>query len=142
MAGSSIEVFPQPRVDLLVDDATGVRRRLTEYTGTVWYGGHPKMTSMGTVSVSRPARIESPVFLPDSLPYLPEKLGDATLSVTVSLVNLNEHAYLFGRTARFVADPGGRPTWVQLHIQASGYIPLAYDYRVVALTDPDAVEVR
>lgn len=142
VADSMIEVYPQPRIDGIVEGVDGVRRRRTEYAGTIWFGGHPKITSMGTMSMTRNAQIETPVFLPDSLPYLADRLADAALQVTVGLVNANDHAYLFGTAARFVPDPGGRPVWVQLHIQAAGPVPLAYDYRIVALTGPDAVEVR
>ena len=142
MADSLIEVYPQPRIDGFFEDVSGARRRRTEYAGTVWYGGHPKITSMGTMTMSRNAQIETPVFLPDSLPYVADRLADATLQVAIGLVNTSDHAYLFATAARFVPDPGGRPVWVQLHIQAAGYVPLAYDYRIVAVTDPDAIEVR
>lgn len=43
----NVEVQPQARIDLLVDGAYGERRRLTEYSGVVWYGGLPQMTGMG-----------------------------------------------------------------------------------------------
>lgn len=142
VSDSMIEVYPQPRIDGFVEDIGGERRRRTEYAGTVWYGGHPQITSMGAMSMNRNARIETPVFLPDSLPYVADRLAGATLQVTVGLVNTSDHAYLFGTAARFVPDPSGRPVWVQLHIQAAGYVPLAYDYRIVAVTDPAAVEAR
>ncbi len=139
MSGSMIEVVPQPRVDLLVDDAGGARRRLTEYSGVVWFGGRPQLTSMGAMSVTRGARIESPFFLPDSLPYRAEALAGASLSVTVAAANVSDHVYLFDHSARFVPDPGGRPTWVQVQVLATARVPVAFQYRVVALTAPDAV---
>lgn len=134
-----IEVLPQPRVDLLVDDAGGTRRRLTEYSGVVWFGGRPQLTSFGSMSMTQGARIESPFFLPDSLPYQADKLADATLSVTIAAVNLSDHVNLFDQAARFVPDPIGRPSWVQAQIVATARVPLAFSYRVVALTAPDAV---
>ena len=142
VADSMIEVYPQPRIDGFFEDPNGVRRRRTEYAGTVWYGGHPKITSMGAMSMNRNAQIETPVFLPDSLPYLADKLADASLSVTVALINISDHFNLFGCSAAFVPDPGGRPTWVQVHVSATGRVPVALSYRVVALTAPDAVEPR
>lgn len=141
MAGT-IEVEPQARVDLLVETAAGVPRRMTEYSGVVWYGGRPKRSSLGTITMTVGAGIESPFFLPDSLPYLADKLADGSLSVTVGLVNVSDHFSLFGYSAAFVPDPSGRPAWVQVHISATGRVPVALSYRVVALTAPDAVEVR
>lgn len=141
MAGT-IEVEPQPRVDLLVETAGGGPRRMTEYSGVVWYGGRPQRTSLGSLTMTVGAGIESPFFLPDSLPYLADKLADASLSVTVALINISDHFNLFGCSAAFVPDPGGRPTWVQVHVSATGRVPVALSYRVVALTAPDAVEPR
>ena len=141
MAGT-IEVEPQPRVDMTVQTADGVPRRLTEYTGVVWYGGRPQRSRLGSVTMTVGAGIESPFFLPDSLPYLADRLADASLSVTVALVNVADHFNLFGVWARFVPDPSGRPTWVQVQVSATGRVPVALSYRVVALTAPDAVEPR
>lgn len=142
MAGSTIEVEPQPRVDLLVETADGVPRRMTEYSGVVWYGGRPQRTSLGSLTMTVGASIESPFFLPDSLPYLGDRLADASLSLTVGLVNLADHFNLFGCSAGFVPDPSGRPAWVQVHVAATGRVPVALSYRVVALTALDAVEPR
>jgi hypothetical protein len=139
MSGARIEVLPQPRVDLLVDGADGSRRRHTEYSGVAWFGGRPQLTGFGSMSMTQGARIESPFFLPDSLPYDGAKLADATLSITIAAVNLSDHLYLFDQQARFAADPAGRPTWVQVQLLLTGRIPLAVSYRVVAQTAVDAV---
>lgn len=141
MAGT-IEVEHQARVDLLVETADGVPRRMTEYAGVVWYGGRPQRSSFGSVTMTVGAGIETPFFLPDSLPYLADKLVDATLSVTVGLVNVSDHFNLYGYSTAFVPDPSGRPAWVQVHVSAAGRVPVALSYRVVALTAPDAVEPR
>lgn len=141
MAGT-IEVEPQPRVDLLVESADGVRRRRTEYSGLVWYGGRPQRSRLGSVTMTVGAGIESPFFLPDSLPYLADQLADASLSVTIGLANVSDHFNLFGVWAHFVADPSGRPTWIQVQVSATGRVPVALSYRVVALTALDAVEAR
>src|SRR4051812_32935699 len=107
MPGAMIEVLPQPRVDLLVDDASGARRRMTEYTGLVWYGGRPQRSRFGSLTVNVAGSIESPFFLPDSLPYDAAKLADATLSVSVALANVSEHINLFDQSAAFAPDPSG-----------------------------------
>ena len=135
-----IEVVPQPRIDTLVDDPAGGRRRRTEYSGVAWFGGRPQAIAAGALVVSRgSARIESPFFLPDSLPYRPEHLADATLSVTVAITSLSEYVSMFDTVANFVADPSGAPTWVQVQVLASARVPVALSYRVVALTALEAV---
>lgn len=135
-----IEVVPQPRIDILVDDAEGARRRHTEYSGVVWFGGRPQPTAMGTITFSRAGRIETPFFLPDCLPYRADALADATLSITMAAANLSDYVNLFDQRAQFVPDPAGRPTWIQVQLLATGRVPLAFTYRVVALTAPDVVE--
>ena len=45
MSRNPIEVVPNPRIDtLVVDAASGLQRRRTEYTGTVWFGGRPSLS--------------------------------------------------------------------------------------------------
>jgi hypothetical protein len=134
-----IEVVPQPRIDLLVDTPDGTRRRRTEYAGTVWYGGRPQLTAMGAMSMTQGARIESPFFLPDSLPYRADALDGAVLQCTVAAANISDHVYLFENEASFVTDPSGAPTWVQVRVLATARVPLALSYRVIALTSLDAV---
>lgn len=140
VSAAMIEVVPQPRVDLLVDDASGSRRRHTEYTGVVWFGGRPQLSALGSLTMTQGAQIQTPFFLPDSLPYRADALADASLSITIGTVNVSDHLNLFDLNARFVIDPAGRPTWVQVQVFATGRVPLAFSYRVVALTAPDAVE--
>ena len=138
---ADIEVVPQPRIDLLVDDVSGTRRRRTEYSGTVWFGGRPQDIGHGAMIVSRgAARIDTPFFLPDSLPYRADALTDATLAVTVAVESFNDYASLIDKAATFVLDPRGAPCWVQLQIVASSRIPLGVSYRVIATTAPDAVD--
>jgi hypothetical protein len=136
---SMIDVVPQPRIDTLVEVVDGGKRRRTEYSGTVWYGGRPQLTAMGSMSVTQGARIESPFFLPDSLPYRPDALGDAVLQSAVAAENLSDHLHLFEKSASFVPDPSGAPTWIQVHVLATARVPLALSYRVIALTALDAV---
>lgn len=135
----NIDVEPQPRVDLLVEGADGRPRRLTEYSGLVWYGGRPQRSSLGSLTMTVGAQIQTPWFLPDSLPYRSEALADASVSVTVATASISDHVNLFGAAAGFVPDPAGRPSWIQVHVQATGRVPVAFSYRVVALTAPDAV---
>jgi hypothetical protein len=103
MASSMIDVVPQPRIDtLVIDAATGTQRRRTEYSGTVWFGGRPQVTSYGTITTTRHAVIESPFFLPDSLPYRPDPLDDA---VVVRSPSRGETGHQLPTTGRARARP-------------------------------------
>jgi hypothetical protein len=136
MAASPIDVVPQPRIDTLVTDAaTGLQRRRTEYAGTVWFGGRPQVTGFGTVTRTSMAGIESPFFLPDSLPYRPDPLEDAVVACTVAIQGAEEgtHQVLDCR-AGLVPDPRNPAVcWMQLQVVARSMVPLAVSYRVVAV---------
>lgn len=83
---SPISVEPQPRIDTLVIDApTGAQRRHIEYSGAVWFGGRPEITSFGLVMMSRGAQVQSPFFLPDSLPYRADAAASALVAITVAI---------------------------------------------------------
>jgi hypothetical protein len=130
---SNIEVVAQPRIDTLVTDAaSGGQRRRTEYTGTVWFGGRPNIDG---ATVVRPARIDSPFFLPDSLPYRPDPLDDAQVvaSVGVQAAPEGEHLVVEARAA-LVADPRNPVVcWVQLQVVGRAAVPLGVSYRVDVL---------
>ena len=130
---SNIEVVPQPRIDTVVTDAaSGSERRRTEYTGTVWFGGRP---SLGGATVFRLAKIESPFFLPDSLPYRPDPLNDAQVVASVAIQGATEGEHLIVEVrAALVADPRNPVVcWVQLQIIGRAAVPVAVSYRVVVL---------
>src|SRR3954471_13126287 len=85
MANGGIEVVPQPRLDVLVEDVGGgAKRRRTEYAGTVWFGGRPPPTGSGAVMSMSSGPIVAGFFLPDSLPYDAARLTDAVLSITLA----------------------------------------------------------
>lgn len=134
---------PQPRVDTLVRDLDGRDLRRTEYAGTAWFDGKPIIDGLalrlppgGPKGVRLPF-VDVAFFLPDSLPYARDRLGDATLSV--STVLQGGGGAVLQAAAEFVDDPSGAPTWVRLRINAHAPWPTGIGYRVVALTAPDAV---
>lgn len=139
---SQMETVPQARIDTLVVDAvTGRQRRRTEYAGTIWYGPRPQVTSFAVMTSPQGVRVESPTFLPDSLPYRPAAIADALISCTASLQTASDatNAILDVR-AGFTPDPrGGDVCWLQIQVLAAGQLPLAVSYRVVALVAPEAV---
>jgi hypothetical protein len=142
MADSLIEVLPQPRIDTLVTEAgSGMQRRRTEYTGTVWFGGRPEVSSYGLVTRSTVASIDSPFFLPDSLPYRPDPLEDAQVACTVAIQGGEEGpGHILDYRAGLVPDPRNAAVcWIQLQLSARAHVPLAVAYRVVALVAMNAV---
>ena len=142
MADSMIEVVPQPRIDTLVTDAaTGLQRRRTEYTGTVWFGGRPQVTSSGSVTRTAFASIESPFFLPDSLPYRPDPLEDALVVVSVAIQGGEDRSHqILDYRAGLVPDPRNAAVcWMQLQVIARSVVPLAVSYRVDALVAMNAI---
>ncbi|MEW6224410.1 MAG: hypothetical protein AB1627_07245 [Chloroflexota bacterium] len=142
MTGSLIDVVPQPRIDTLVTDAaTGLQRRRTEYTGTVWFGGRPQVTSYGTITRTAFASIESPFFLPDSLPYRPDPLEDAQIVVSVAIQGAEDRAHqILDYRAGLVPDPRNPAVcWVQLQVIARSMVPLAVSYRVDAVVAMNAI---
>jgi hypothetical protein len=142
MTGSLIDIVPQPRIDTLVTDAaTGLQRRRTEYSGTVWFGGRPQVTSYGTLTRTAFASIESPFFLPDSLPYRPDPLEDALIVVSVAIQGGEDKAHqILEYRAGLVPDPRNPAVcWMQLQVIARAMVPLAVSYRVDALVAMNAI---
>jgi hypothetical protein len=126
---------PQPRVDTFVEDAnTGVKRRRTEYSGTLWYGEPP---ALGRVRVfaSQPMQDDTPVFLPDSLQYRRSELADGVVSCTVGIQALtSEGTHIVHASADWVDDPRTEDVcWIQVRLVVAGAAPLGVSYRVVAV---------
>ena len=136
-----IDPVTQPRLESLVTDAlSGEQRRQTEYSGTVWFGGRPEITAMGIVTRGGGARIESPFFLPDSLPYVGSRAGEAIVTCTVALQSQTEGAQVLDYRAALAPDPrGGDVAWLQLQVSAYGRVPLAISYRIVVRVPPEAI---
>ena len=109
-----IEVEPQPRIDTLVRLAAGGEARRTEYVGAVSFDGKPDVSGlMLRRSPNAPRGIRTPnfatsFFVPDSLPYIRERLGEATLSVSVLLRGSGETSAIGDAAAVFTDDPSGR----------------------------------
>ncbi len=145
MADSLIEIVAQPRIDTLVTDAaTGLQRRHSVYSGTVWFGGRPEIRSYGVVSNARHAVIETPFFLPDSLPYRPDPLEDARVAVTVAIQSGEDEAVrILDCRAGLAPDPRNPAVcWIQLQVIARSMVPLAVSYRVDALVAMNAILVE
>ncbi len=139
---ASIEVLPQPRIDTLVTEAiTGMQRRRTEYTGTAWFGGRPQVTGQGTVTRTSAGLIDSPVFLPDSLPYRPDPLGDALIVCSVALQGSEQDSHqVLGYRAGLVPDPRNPAVcWIQLQVSVRARTPLAIAYHVDAVVAMNAI---
>jgi hypothetical protein len=139
---SQLAIEPQPRIDTLVTDApTGAQRRRTEYSGAVWFGGKPEITGFGMVTMARAAQVQSPFFLPDSLPYRAEAATTATIAITVAVQSAPDEGHqVLELHAGLVADPRNPAVaWVQVQLLAGIRTPTAISYRVDVLVAPDAV---
>jgi hypothetical protein len=141
-----VEVEPQPRIDTIVRLPDGGEARRTEYAGTAWFDGKPIISGL-TLHRSpnaprgiRHTNFEAAFFLPDSLPYQRDALGDAALSVSVTLrAGGGDTSAIVDAAAVFTDDPSGAPTWIQLHVRGSLGWPAGVGYRIVALAPLDAV---
>lgn len=134
-----IEVDPQPRIDVLCEDAaTRDPRRLTTYAGTAWYGG--RLNLSGSVNIYQTAVIGTPFFVPDSLPYDPAQISRATVSVTVAMQGAGSEMFGMVAQAGLVPDPEGRPVaWLQVHATGKAQVPMAISYRVDVIGPPQMV---
>ena len=142
-----VDIEPQPRIDTLVRVPGGGERRRTEYLGNVWLDGKPAIDGLRLIRpADAPKGIRLPeknvsFFLPDSLPYRRDRLGDAQVSVTASVrCGGGENGGVVEMVAAFVDDPSGTPAWLNLRVLAHGGWPFGITYRVVALTAVDAAE--
>jgi hypothetical protein len=135
-----IAVEPQPRIDTLTTDAmTGTQLRRTEYSGTVWFGGKPQLTGYGAITMSQGARVQTPFFLPDSLPY---RTGtQVLLAMSVAVQSAPDEAHqVVEYKAELVPDPRNPAVaWVQVHVIAAIRTPTALSYRVDVLVEPSSV---
>jgi hypothetical protein len=141
---TAVQIEPQPRIDTLVRVPGGSERRRTEYVGTMWYDGKPALDDRRlTKDADAPSGWHTPnvdvaFFVPDSLAYLRDRLGDAQLSTSAALVACGEGGGLVATNSSFVDDPSGAPAWIQLRVVAFGPWPFGISYRVVALTATNA----
>ena len=86
-------------------------------------------------TICRLALIESPFFLPDSLPYRPDPLSDAQVVATVAVQGAEDEAHQIVEVhAGLVADPRNPAVcWVQVQVRARSATPLGVSYRVDVL---------
>src|SRR5437762_5085363 len=100
-----IEVEPQPRIDTLVGLPGGGEARGTDYIGTAWFDGKPIVSGLALQrSPNAPRGIRVPnfsasFFVPDSLPYVRDALGDATLTTSVVLQASGQIGAIVGSAA-------------------------------------------
>ena len=138
----SVEAVTQPRVDMLVSAAGGsdTMLRRTEYRGSLWYGGRPHSGQPPTAMPGAKATIATPFWITDSLPYLTERTGSATVAASVSLQTGHEGSIVTEVAASLAQHPDApQYSYVQLTIQANGRLPLGLSYQVVVLTHPEAI---
>lgn len=139
---SNIEAVPQPRIDVLVaaGDGSGRPIRRTEYRGTVWFGGRPRLVAQTPTRATAPAAISSPFWLPDSLAYRAEDADTAVVTATAALQSLQTTGQIIDVHAALEPHPG-RPgrAYVLFRLQAVAPAPLGVSYQVVVLADPEAV---
>lgn len=142
---TQIEVEPEARIDTVVRLAAGGEARRTEYAGVAWLDGKPIAEGMflrqapGAPKGIRVPIVASAFFVPDSLPYVRERLGEPDLSVSASLRATGEHGAITRFTAAFVDDPSGSPAWLHVQFEANAPWPFGISYRIVAVTPVDAV---
>ena len=137
-----IEVGPQPRIDVLVNDAaTGAQLRRTTYAGTVWFGGRPQISGSVMITRSQMAILQSPFFLPDSLPYRAELASGVLITITVAVQSSPEHSHhVASATARLEVDPRNPSVaWLQVQVQGAVATPTGISYRVEVVAPPLAV---
>ena len=140
-----VEVEPQPRIDTLVRLADGAEARRTDYTGTAWLDGKPQVSGLtlrrapNAPKGIRVPNFQTAFFVPDCLPYAQDALGNATLTASVALRASGETTAIVHAAATFTDDPSGTPTWIQVHLAGHIGWPAAVDYRIVAVTPPDAL---
>lgn len=142
-----VEVEPQPRIDTLVRvPGGGEARRTVRGNGVV-------RRQARSLRPGASARRERPEGNQDAersgvalrarqSAYMRAAIGDAKLSVSVALRGSGGTGAITGAIAVFADDPSGEPMWIQLHMQAHLGWPAGLSYRVVALTPPDAVQLR
>lgn len=140
---SNIEAVPQPRIDVLVTAADGSRRtvRRTEYRGTVWFGGRPRLAAWGPVASGvSTSGITGPFWLPDSLGYKADGAGDVVVAATASLQSVQATGQIIEVAAALEPHPG-RPglLYVLFQLQAVASAPLGISYHAVVLADPAVV---
>ena len=140
---SNIEAVPQPRIDVLVTAADGSGRpvRRTEYRGTVWFGGRPRLAAWGSVAKGPSSSgISNPFWLPDSLAYKADGAAGAVVAATASLQSVQATGQVIEVNASLQPHPGRAGlAFVLFRIQAVAAVPLGISYQVVVLADPDLV---
>jgi hypothetical protein len=140
---SNIEAVPQPRIDVLVTAADGSGRTLrrTEYRGTVWFGGRPRLAAWGSVAKGpSTAGISNTFWLPDSLAYRAEGTDRVTVAATASLQSVQTTGQVIEVAASLVPRPGRQGmACVLVQIQAVAAQPLGVSYQITALAEPDVV---
>lgn len=140
---SNIEAVPQPRVDLLVTAADGSGRTLrrTEYRGTVWFGGRPRLAAWGSVSRGTTTTgVSSPFWLPDSLGYRIDGRDRVIVAAIASLQSVRATGQVIDVSASLEPHPGHPGlAHVLFQLQAVATPPLGVSYQAVVLADPDVV---
>lgn len=158
MNESAPRVVPQPRIDTLAQDVpTGESRRRTEYSGSIWLSEPPSVTGplamraantrTGGIywKASLPSMpLEASIFIPDSLPYLPDAAATVQIAATLGVQSggSSGDSPLIVSDYRAVLAPDPRNqavAWLQLQLMGVAAPGTALAYRIVVLAPLDAV---
>lgn len=137
-----VEVVPQPRIDVRVQSPTGDDSvRHTEYRGTIWFGGRPE--ARGGMVVSRGAAMAPTgdrTWLPDSLAYRTEGVGQVAVAATAALQSTRNDAQILAVSGELAPHPEHPElSYVMLTIAAAAQLPLGVSYQVVVAAPVGAI---
>ena len=145
MSGGDADLRASQRVDsLIVDPATGSHRHRSDYAGTIWFGGQPQITGANALPGASET-IEQAIPLPDSHPYVADRVSAAVVQASGALLSARAtsaggSAQLMDLDAVLESDserPGSAR--VVLRVGAVAMLPLGISYRVIVISDPEAV---
>lgn len=137
----SIDVVPQPRIDHLVTGLGGESLRRTDHRGIVWYGGRQAAQTGGMMTMrSQTAGIITPFWVPDTLAYRTDMVGDIVVSIAASVIYVPENCALADVAVRLAVNEQ-RPdvSHVLVHLQGAARIPIGVSYDVSVLAPADAI---
>ena len=139
-------VVPAEHIDVLEADAvSGKPCRRTDYAGTVWYGGPPKVLDGLPIHGGSATPIKAPFWLPDSLTYAARAEGQARIQATAAMqAGIAHSSGGYFQILEVVAALGedaqnAGALRVYVTVVAAASLPFGVSYRVSVTCSPDAV---